>query len=231
VEPYATGGETWAAVYDSVSDTLVHARKDYQIGVYQIAAKTWAWTPTGNISIAASQWAADVPGRRIFMVDPQRAQLHRWNMEARTFTPLGPTPCITPTSTVQSDKGYLTWDSVNKVVLQVCYNRTGAWAYLPDAIPPRWEDLSALPVIGTQSPPQINGLTFDPVRNWLVGIGWDGIWLFRYAAGSAPPNPPAPPPVPCGGAMGPPCPPSPPLRPSITITIQGPPGATITTVP
>lgn len=224
-----TNQNTWAAVYDSKTDTIVHAANGYSMGVYTITTKTWTQYPYGNPNgpdpeIATHQWAADLAGRRIFMVDSRWQALYQWDMDGRRFvgTPLpwmgagaqpviGMSPCPPlPTSTVYIDKGYLVWDSNAKVMIHVCYNRTGAWAYLPDAIPPRWEDLSALPVQGTQSSPQMNGLTFDPVRNWLVGLGWDGIWLFRYSA-----------------AVVVPVPTPPAVRPTITITIQAPVGWTI----
>jgi len=54
----------------------------------------------------------------------------------------------------------------------------------------------------------MNGLTFDPVKNWLVGIGRDGIWLFRYGQSVAPPSP-SPPPAPS------PPPPAPAQRPTL----------------
>ena len=213
VAPWA-GRDTWSAVYDPKTDTIVHARTDKRIGLYNIAANTWTWppylAPTPTPDIQKTIWAADLAGRRLFMVDPGRRTLLRWDMDAHTLTPIGTSPCLVPTTTVQGDKGYLVWDSNAKVMIQVCYNRTGAWAYHPDETPPRWEDLSALPIVGTTAKPHINGLTFDPVKNWLVGIGLDGIWLFRYGQSVAPPSQsPSPPPAPS------PPPPAPAQRPTL----------------
>ena len=44
--------------------------------------------------------------------------------------------------------------------------------------------------------PQWAAATFDPLNNWVVGLGWQGVWLFRYAAGPAPTPIPSPTPDP-----------------------------------
>jgi hypothetical protein len=72
-------------------------------------------------------------------------------------------------------------------MIQSCYGGGAVYAYHPDEKPPRWEDLSKLPIRGKLDPSlgspngvQFNGVAFDPVNNWVIGLGWQGIWLFRY---------------------------------------------------
>lgn len=183
------GSESWFAVYDPKTDTIVHDAHGYRMGVYDIKAKTRATysyrSPSGpDPEIAKTIWAADLAGRRIFMPDSLRGNLYRWDMDARKLTLIGPSLCGPAPS---DDRGYAVWDSNAKVMIQSCYGGGAVYAYHPDEKPPRWEDLSKLPIRGKLNPSlgspngvQFNGVAFDPVNNWIVGLGWQGIWLFRY---------------------------------------------------
>jgi len=221
--------DTWSAVYDAQTDTLVAPGVPgggYKMGVYNITAKTWAtyFFDTGSgpsPSLGKTVWAADLSGRRIFIYDSLYGQLYRWDMDQRKFTGNGvwPTggsgaqPVLVPVSPCgpapAADRGYLVWDSKAKVLIQSCYGGGKVYAFHPDDPAPWWEDLLALPVQGPGGAtpvflqpsdygytgmrgPQWAAATFDQVNNWVVGIGWQGVWLFRYAAGSTPPPTPTP---------------------------------------
>jgi hypothetical protein len=232
--------DTWSAVYDPVTDTITAAGTPgggYYIGVYSVAAKTWAkyFFDTGagpSPAFGKSIWAADIAGRRVFMYDPIYSQLWKWNLDARRFEGngtwaaggAGAKPVMAPVSpcgravnttdgSLHADGGYLVWDSRSKVLIQSCYGGGKVYAFHPDDAQPWWEDLSALPAQGSVSPlPRVQwaAATFDPVNNWLVGIGWQGVWLFRYAAGAPVPAPtPVPVPSPTPAPSPAPAPPNP----------------------
>ena len=212
--------DTWAAVYDPVTDTILAGGTPgggYSMGVYTVATKTWQkyFYDTGagpSPVFLKSVWAADLAGRRVFMYDSLYGQLWKWNLDARRFEGNGTwaaggagakpvmapvSPCG-PASVTGADRGYLAWDSRNKVLIQSCYGGGKVYAFHPDDAQPWWEDLSALPVQGAAAGIKVQwaAATFDPVNNWVVGLGWQGVWLFRYAATGVPVPAPTPTPIP-----------------------------------
>jgi hypothetical protein len=129
-------------------------------------------------------------------------------------------------------------------LIQSCYGGGKVYAFHPDDAAPWWEDLSALPVQGPGGAapvflqpadygytgmrgPQWAAATFDPVNNWVVGLGWQGVWLFRYAAGSAPAPTPTPVPVPTPTPTPTPTPAPAPTNPRVDIRIEKPTGVDV----
>jgi hypothetical protein len=187
------GSDIWYSVYDPVTDTIIRPSPGPSMGVYDIKAKRWTSYPLGSDAngrtpeIGRAHYATDYEKRRIFMIDPQNGRLHRWNMDARRLTDLGPIPkgpFRLPPGTVIADKAYAVWDSNAKVLIHYRYGGQGVFIYHPDESPPRWEtgDFAMAP----GSPPGLgvhwNGAAFDPVNNVMVGIGHpDYLFLFRYS--------------------------------------------------
>jgi len=135
-------------------------------------------------------YATDYEKRRIFMIDPIRGRLHRWNMDAHTLSDLGPIPGGPITgSSVIADKGYCVWDSSAKVLIHYRYLRGGVFVYHPDETPPRWQTTNY--PLGADAPGGVqvhwNGAAFDPVNNALIGIGdTNYLWIFRYGSVTRP---------------------------------------------
>lgn len=197
-----TGSDTWYAVYDPVTDTIIRPSPNYTMGIYDIKAKRWTNYPLpANANgleplIQKVHYATDYEKRRIFMVDPVRGRLHRWDMDARRLADLGPIPKGPITGPfVVADKGYVAWDSHAKILIHYRHNRDGVFVYHPDAIPPRWE-VADFP-IAPGAPPGLrvhwNGVAFDPANNVLVGIGDPTyLFLFRYGQPQRQPGPSIP---------------------------------------
>ena len=191
-----TGSDTWYSVYDPVTDTLIRPSPNSTMGIYAIEAKKWRNYPLGKNAAGLSpqvgrvHYATDYEKRRIFMIDPIRGRLHRWNMDAHTLSDLGPIPGGPITgSSVIADKGYCVWDSSAKVLIHYRYLRGGVFVYHPDETPPRWQmtnyPLSADAPGGLQV--HWNGAAFDPVNNVLIGIGdTNYLWIFRYGSVTRP---------------------------------------------
>jgi hypothetical protein len=192
------GSSTWYSVYDPVTDTIIRPSPSSTMGIYDIKAKRWTNIPMGLNAIGRSpniqqvMYATDYEKRRIFIIDPIHGRLHRWNMDARTLSDIGPIPNgpMKEGSSILSDKGYCVWDSNAKVLIHYRFRRKGVFVYHPDETPPRWEVADYPLAKGSPAGLRVhwNGAAFDPVNNVMVGIGGEGsdyIWILRFLASPA----------------------------------------------
>jgi hypothetical protein len=186
------GSNTWQSVYDPVTDTLIRASPEDTIGVYEIARKRWTRYPIGSVAIRKAHWATDYEKRRIFMIDPERGRLHRWDMDARVLRDLGKIPLGAIQSDGPGDKAYCVWDPKEKVLIHYRYVPGlggGVYLYHPDDRPPRWETAN-LPVVGDApegTRVHWNSAAYDPHNGVIIGIGDSRfLYLLRYSKRQSP---------------------------------------------
>jgi hypothetical protein len=174
--------DTWMSVYDPVRDEIVRFGFNGGSGgvasVLDVSKKRWSVSGLGvsgqgrEIRISKEYLAADLVERQIYVIDGASGRLHRWNMQRRTLSDLGPVP---GGSVGGEGNTYPVWDSVNQVLLWFRGENEMFHIYHPDR--KRWE---SVPVV--TSPPgallRARAAVFDPGQNVLVLMG-----------GLEPPNP------------------------------------------
>lgn len=205
-------GNTWGAVHDPQTDTILRWRWDggwgSMLGVYHVATKTWEdvrmWqsttgTSTREMRVENSVTAVDYAARVIYLYDWNRGHFYRYQMDTRKVEDLGRSP---GGPILVGYQAVMAWDSVNRVLLwhHVAESdpNTGAplspgafWAYHPET--KVWEELSLdTTVLGQRASGLV--MAFDGMQNAAVMLpraqtGY--LYLYRYAA-AGPPALPAP---------------------------------------
>jgi hypothetical protein len=136
-----------------------------RINIYNLATKTWSAVGMPDISIWKEYLAVDLVGRVIYSIDGLKGELWRYNMDARTFTNLGPVPGGVIGMTNQI---YVAWDSLNRVLL---WHREGVATHVYHPDTQQWE---SLPQTASNVPGlNIKGrmIIYDPAQNAFVLYG------------------------------------------------------------
>jgi hypothetical protein len=206
VEPHANRGpfatETWQTVYDPQPDQLVRLGYDAGSGqavvaIYDIRSRTWTSQGLGlnalgqDIRVWKEGKTADLDGRAVYTIDGFAGRLHRYDLDARTLSDLGPVPGGQIAGGTTTNDAYVAWDSVNHVLfffridtrtLHVYQPATGVWES-----PPIRVDWSNVPAPAPDGMPHVrHALVFDPHQNVLVLLGTTDpanpyMYLYRYA--------------------------------------------------
>jgi hypothetical protein len=183
-------GETWMSVYDPLRDEIVRFGFNGGTGgvanILDVAAKRWRVVPLGvngqgrEVRLNKEYLAPDFVGRQIYGIDGLSGRLHRWSMDRRSLTDLGPVP---GGSLGTENITHPVWDSVNKVLLWYRAENDLFHIYHPDR--KQWE---SVPVV--TSPPGVRlrarAVVFDPDENvtmLLGGLEPGNPYLFLYRYG------------------------------------------------
>ncbi len=186
--------ETWMSVYDPARNEIIRFGFDGGTGgvanILSLTTKRWRVVGLGvnalgkEVRLNKEYLAADLAHRRIYGIDGLAGRLHRWDIDRRSLSDLGPVP---GGSLGSENVTYPVWDSVNSVLLW--YRDDGTFhVYHPDRR--RWE---SVPVV--KSPPEVRlrarAAVFDPAHNVLVLMGGleppnPYMFLYRYGPGPAP---------------------------------------------
>lgn len=182
--------ETWMSVYDPVRDEIIRFGFNGGSGgvanILNVSTKRWTVIGLGSngqgreIRINKEYLAVDPVERQIYAIDGLAGRLHRWNMQRRSLSDLGPVPG----GSLKAENMTLpVWDSVNRVLLWFRAPNEPCYVYHPDR--KQWE---TIPV--KTSPPDLplraRAAVFDPVQNVLMLMGDleppnPYMFLFRYA--------------------------------------------------
>jgi len=182
--------ETWMSVYDSDRDEIVRFGFNGGSGgvanILDVSSKRWRVVALGGngrggeVRINKEYLAANLAERQIYAIDGLSGRLHRWNMDRRTLSDLGPVP---GGSLGGENITHPVWDSVNKVLLWYRAENEMFHIYHPDR--KKWE---SIPVV--TSPPGLSlrarAAVFDPDENVLMLMGGleppnPYMFLYRYS--------------------------------------------------
>lgn len=200
------GRDTWFAVIDEVSGRVLKLTSGAKFIAHAPLATLAPWTflIPNNRSLGPVQkahWAHDREGRRVFIVDPDRAILLKWDLESLQFVNLGPIPG----GHINADgtRGYCFYQSDVHAVLVHRYNGAReSWVYWPDDTPPRW---MPLPHVNEGIPPTLplsrqvvhyrGGCEYKSALALIApgsdGLGPDGMFLLHINPSGTPiPQPP-----------------------------------------
>jgi hypothetical protein len=175
------------AQYDPVNDQIVSfawdGAKRLMSFVYDIAADTWIETKHGNdpsgkfigeARLDAEYSAFDVDGRALWLIEPGKGQLYRFDLDTRVLTYVGETPVRNkpPGGGYLYDSALPVWDPVKRVVLWPQIHSSGdarvtLYAYHPAS--GTWSRGESAGVNG--SPVAGNCAVFDPRQRSLLLIG------------------------------------------------------------
>ncbi len=182
--------ETWMSVYDPIRDEIIRFGFNGGSGgvanILDLSSKRWRVVPLGvngrggEVRINKEYLAASLAERQIYAIDGLSGRLHRWNMDRRTLTDLGPVP---GGSLGSENITHPVWDSVNKVLLWYRAENEMFHIYHPDR--KKWQ---SVPVV--TSPPGLSlrarAAVFDPDENVLMLMGGleppnPYMFLYRYS--------------------------------------------------
>jgi len=180
---------SWWAVYDPQTDSIIKGINGQKVGILNIATKNWEFITPSGWPFSGGVWqkahaAADIMGRRIFLVDADRGRLLKWNIDEKKMVDLGDVP---PGGQINTDgtRGYTVWDSKAKILIVMHYDPSkGIYLYYPDEPTPRWEKVD-FPTEGLNGPVQWRAATYDAVNNLIIGLGVadggssPGLWILR----------------------------------------------------
>ncbi len=184
------GRASWWAVYDPQTDTILKAFVGGpKMGSYSLSTKKWQFYTPSGWPFSGGVWpkahaAADIAGRRIFMVDADRGRLFKWDIDAKKMVDLGSVP---PGGQINTDgtRGYAVWDSAAKALIVMHYDPAkGIYLYHPDETPARWEKTD-FPTEGHAGPVHWRSATYDVVNNVIIALGVadggasPGLWVLR----------------------------------------------------
>lgn len=181
------------SVYDPVRDEIIRFGFGGGGGgvanILRLATTRWREVGLGanalgqEIRINREYLATDLAHRHIYVTDGASGRLHRWNMDRRTLSDLGPVP-----GGSLGSEGFASsvWDSVNNVLLWYRGDSDTFHVYHPARR--RWESApirTSLPGV----PLRARAAVFDPVHNVLVlmgGVEPPNPYLFLYRYGPEP---------------------------------------------
>ncbi len=188
----ARRGETWQAVYDPSTDTLLRFGHDGGRGsivdFYDIRRQSWSTVGlTGNargadIRLEREPLAVDRPARHIYAVDSQAGRLHRYDMHARAIADLGPVPGG-PIPGSSGMEGAVVWDSTNRLLL--FFRIDGRTMHAYDPASRTWDSPPTVTEPAALKPHVRHAFVYDPGHNVAALLGTTDvsnrkIYLYRY---------------------------------------------------
>lgn len=179
------------AHYDPVTDTIIRLAwtGSASVEIYDITNDQWAVrglsSVVSNARVGFDYSALDVAGRAIYLVSPYEGRLIRYDIELQTAGYVSDLP----TGPVEKENTYLTWDSVNQVMLWMVANANQSidfYVYHPNTN--TWETLS-----NTHPDYTVRGraMVYDSDQNVLLINGGTSpanpyVFLYRYGNGKPP---------------------------------------------
>lgn len=185
------GRNTWWAVYDAETDTVIKGASGERVGVFNLTSYTWQFFTPSGWPFSGGVWskahaAIDTVGRRVFLVDADRGRLLKWDIDAKRMVDLGSIP---PGEQINTDgsRGYAVWDSRVKALIVMHYDPSkGVYLYHPDEPTPRWEKIN-YPTEGHAGPVHWRSAVYDAMNNVTIALGVadggnsPGLWVLRLA--------------------------------------------------
>jgi IPT/TIG domain len=172
--------DTWFSVLDPVTDTLLQFSITMKVNAFNLASQTWSIIANlPNASLWKEYLAADLVARVIYAIDGLTGTLWRYNMDARTFTSLGPVP---GGAWGYTNITYIAWDTNSR---RLFWHQEGSSFYAYDPASKAWEPLAI-----STNVPGVNAtgrsIIYDPGQNVIVLYGGTTnpqpyLFLYRYA--------------------------------------------------
>jgi hypothetical protein len=192
--------ETWMAKRDPKTGLFWRVTDGGGIEVYDPATDVWTlfrypdapeWNNLFINELSKAHLSIDSVGRTLYAINGARGWLMRITLDERVPVTIYGTTYQVPkvekiadipkgplVTDAPADRSYTAWDSTARRLIFMRYSADGVWAYEPTS--GTWEDLAGLPMQGGVAPIQFNSMTYSPDLNAMIGLGWTGIWLFRY---------------------------------------------------